>query len=248
MAEKICAVCQTENQAHFTYCKYCGAMLPVVEKIKEEPPKTPENKRSFGEISYFEYHRYIGSGAEGILADFERLETGNRFVFCLPALFLGFFFGFYGLSSWFFYRNLKKYGLILLGLGIFFSLVDALVNFSVNRMFITELFNILSPRADIALVLSSVAQLINYYLYSFISVSNPVGFFASIIAAAVCLKIYKKDSERKISNLKAFYNEQSSLPLDILLKKEGGTSLALSTVPFVFYFVLPILFLAVSAI
>ena len=82
MAEKICASCSRENPSHFIYCRHCGATLPVVDKIRHDMP-TAEEKHRFDELSYFEYRRFIGAGADSILYDFEKLE-GCRFVFSLP--------------------------------------------------------------------------------------------------------------------------------------------------------------------
>ena len=89
MSEKICVSCSTANSTHFNYCKYCGAVLPAIDKIQHPLPTPIEEKPNFEDISYLEYHRFIGSGAQGILHDFNRLQNGALVVFSLPLLFLG---------------------------------------------------------------------------------------------------------------------------------------------------------------
>ena len=93
MAEKICLSCSTENPSHFEYCKHCGAPLPTVDKIVKEE-YTPVEEPDFGELSYKEYKKFIGKNADSILHDFNTLNT-TRFVFCIPVLLLGLFFGFF---------------------------------------------------------------------------------------------------------------------------------------------------------
>ena len=204
MAEKICVSCSTANEAHFTYCKYCGAVLPVVDKIQPETPTPQEEKPSFGDISYYEYHRFIGSGAEGVLDDFDRLQNGALVVFSLPLLFLGLLFGFYGLSAWFFYRNLKKWGLIMLIIGAILSLGDALVNLPLNQMLIGELIEILSGNR-VSLV-EAVLGLVSYYSYSVVTLSKYAGFFASFFVSAIGLTIFKEHCDLKIRCIKACYD------------------------------------------
>lgn len=249
MAEKFCAVCGAENKEHFTYCKHCGAFLPVVEKFPEEVPAKPREKYCFGDISYDEYARFIGSGAEDLLYDFERLEKGNRFVFCLPALFLGLVFGFYGLAAWFFYRNLKKAGLIMLCLGAFFTLADSLVNYSVTRELFEGIFGLLQSESfNAAAVAQQIVNAFYNYSVSVSSVFSHVGFFASFFVSAVCLKYYKKISAKRILAAKEFCATEGAPPLDFMFKKTGGTDIALAVLPFIAYFVFPIIFMAVAAI
>lgn len=245
MAEKICVSCSTANEAHFTYCKYCGAVLPVVDKIQPETPAPQEEKPSFGDISYFEYHRFIGSGAENVLYDFNRLQNGALAVFSLPLLFLGLFFGFFGLSAWFFYRNLKKWGLILLVIGSLLSLSDAFVNLELNRMLVKELAEILSGNR--INLFEAVSGLVSYYSYSVVTLSKYAGFFAAFFVSAIGLTVFKEHCDQRIERIKASYDE-SCPPLDIVLKKAGGTRPLLAVLPFIAAFILPMIFVLVGAI
>ena len=131
MAEKICLSCATENPSHFEYCKHCGAPLPIVDKIIKEEPVEIEHP-PFGEVSYNEYCAFIGNNSCSILRDFRTLDA-SRFVLSLPVLLLGIFFGFYGMSAWFFYRKLKKAGFILLFTGLLLTFTDAFFNATLNK-------------------------------------------------------------------------------------------------------------------
>ena len=245
MTDKICVSCSTVNEAHFTYCKYCGAMLPVVDKIQKETPAPIEQKPCFEGISYYEYHRFIGSGAEGILYDFGRLQQGAKFVFSLPLLFLGLFFGFFGISAWFFYRNLKKFGLFFLIVGALLTLGDAFVNLRLNQMVVIELVKALN--GGITDFVNSLSSLVSYYSLSVVSISKYVGFLASFFISAVGLDIYKEKSSKRILQIKASLNENSQ-PLDLLLKYEGGTRLGLAIIPFAATIILPVIFVGVGAL
>ena len=239
MTDKICVSCSTVNEAHFTYCKYCGAVLPVVDKLQKETPAPTEEKPSFEGISYYEYRHFIGSGADDILYDFNRLQNGAKFVFSLPLLFLGLFFGFFGISAWFFYRNLKKFGLFFLILGAVLTLGDTLVNFELYQTIATELAKIFGSQS--ANLFSSLSGLVSYYLASVVSLSQYVGFLAAFFISAVGLDIYKDKSSEKILQIKASLNE-TSMPLDLLLKYEGGTRPGLAVIPFAAAVILPMLF------
>ncbi|MBO5852376.1 MAG: zinc ribbon domain-containing protein [Clostridia bacterium] len=244
MSEKICANCREENQSHFTFCRYCGATLPVVDKIRHDIPKS-EEKRLFDELSYFEYRRFIGAGADNILYDFEKLED-RRFVFSLPVLFLGILFGFYGMSAWFFYRKLKKSGLILLLVAAFFTLLEGVLNFSVNKTLVIEIFRILGSNFDSTQMAMSLSDALNYYSYSFIGFSNYISFVASFFVSAFALRIYKNVSYNRALAIKSSFSDESVLPLDIMLHRGGGTSPLLALVPIVLSLLAPILSVGVG--
>ncbi|MBQ1186860.1 MAG: hypothetical protein IIX54_04150 [Clostridia bacterium] len=248
MDQKFCAICGAENGEHFTYCKRCGAFLPVVEKFNEEPP-VAEEKYNFGDIAYYEYKQYLGAGAEGILYDFERLDKGQRFVFSLPALFLGLLFGFYGLSAWFFYRNLKKMGLMLLIIGAFFTLANTLVNYQACHSLVTEIFGVLgNSKFSVDLAAQQILNSFYYFSSSFVSVFKPVGFFASFFVSAFCLKFYKKDSAKKIMRVKEMCCMHGAPSQSFIFKKLGGTDAALAFLAFLAYLAFPIICLVVAFI
>ena len=231
MAEKVCVSCNTENPSHYEYCINCGAPLPTVDKIAKEE-YTPVEKPSFGELTYQEYQRFIGKNSESILDDFHRLES-SRTVFCLPVLFLGLFFGFFGMSIWFFYRKLKKAGTVLLLIGLGLTVAEGLVNASLNKTFIESFLSIASSNLDEAAMADTLSQLINYFAYSLISFAKYIEFIASFFVSAMALRIYKKNSYELALSIKQKCLADPRLPLDILFKLHGGTSGSLCSLPIV---------------
>lgn len=241
MAEKICVGCGVANPEHFTYCKYCGAILPVVDRIVYEEPSAEDKKYSFGDISYYEYRRYIGSGADNILYDFELIDRGRKKVFSLPLLFLGLIFGFFGMSAWFFYRNLKKPAFIMLLIALLFTAVDGLLNASLNQMLVGQISSILGGRGDLQTIAESVGGVLSYYSYSVVNFSSFFSFVASFFVSSFALRLYKKHSYSNILRIKETYVDGVSAPLDILLKKAGGTSLGLAFIPVLFAVFFPVI-------
>ncbi len=241
MAEKVCVSCGVQNPSHFTYCKYCGAILPVVDRFPTEEPSPAEEKHSFGEVSYYEYRRYLGSGADNMLYDFKLLDKGRKFIFSLPVLFLGLVFGFFGMSAWFFYRNLKKPAFILLLIALLFTAVDGLLNASLNQMLVSQLSSIFGSRADFETIIQSVAGIFSYYSYSLVNISSSISFFASFFVSATALGYYQKNSHKNILNIKLRHSQEMREPLDIMLKRAGGTSVGLAFIPVLFALVFPVI-------
>ena len=241
MADKNCISCGVKNPAHFTYCKYCGAILPVVDKFPREEKEPAHEKHRFGEVSYYEYRQYIGNGAESILYDFELLDTGRKIVFSLPVLFLGLVFGFFGMSAWFFYRNLKKPALILLLIALVFTAVDSFFNASLNQMLVSQLSGLFSAKADFETVIESISGIFSYYSFLLINFSSYISFIASFFVSAFALGYYKKHSYKNILTTKLSCAADSVAPLDVLLKKAGGTSVALGFIPVLFATVFPVI-------
>lgn len=241
MAEKVCVSCGVQNPEHFTYCKYCGAILPVVDKLPSVEAAHLEEKYIFGDISYYEYRRYLGSGADNILYDFELLSKGRKTVFSLPLLFLGLVFGFFGMSAWFFYRNLKKPALILLLIALVFTAVDGLLNASLNQMLVSQIGSIFGGRGSLDTMAESLAGVLSYYSYYTVNISSIFSFVASFFVSAFALRYYKKHSYSSILKIKETYEDGVSAPLDILLKKAGGTSIALAFIPVLFAVIFPVI-------
>ena len=229
MTEKVCLGCNTKNPSHFEYCKHCGAPLPAVDKLPKDEPEVTELP-SFGELTYREYQRFIGKNAESVLHDFHSLES-RRVVFCLPVLFLGLFFGFFGMSVWFFYRKLKKMGTVLLLVGLLFVIIEGVLNASLNKTFFESFMSIAQSNLDENTMADTFSQLFSYYSYSLVSFTGYIEFFAAFYLSAIALRIYKKDSYERALALKQKCLADTRFPLDILLKLHGGTSGSLCSLP-----------------
>ena len=82
---KICVRCSTVNLDNFTYCKYCGAALPTVEKRQSSVPfrehihdEAPEYEGSKPTVSEEEYAAYVGKNTRFILPKFRTLKETGR--------------------------------------------------------------------------------------------------------------------------------------------------------------------------
>ena len=238
MDTKTCAVCHRENGSHFTYCSYCGALLPVVDKITQPSQNSSvfiEDQNLDG-ISPFEYRKYIGNNADSIIDAFVDLESEKRKnYFCPSIFFLGFFFGFYGLSAWFLNRKMKKIGFILLGLGILFTFINAFLNAELYRAVFLGHFNY-----------TNVVSLF-YRVLNSIDISKYVSAFFTFFYGFFGLYYYKQKASFDILRIKE--SESSiSLPVELRIKFAGGTKLALGLLPFFLAVVLNILAIALIVI
>ena len=217
MTEKICISCGTESPSHFEYCKHCGAILPVFDKIPREEECQAEPP-SFGEISYDEYSRFVEKNSKSILDDFIVLEN-RRNVFCLPVLFLGLFFGFFGMSAWFFYRKLKAHGAVLFLIGTVVAAVHVALNAEVYKAAWSIGVGMLGGAVDLNLGTALLANLSRYTL----NITQYITFLASFFISADALRFYKKASYKKILSLKE-KSAEGDFSLDVALKKQGGVS------------------------
>ncbi len=218
MTEKICISCGTESPSHFEYCKHCGAILPVVDKIPHEEFFEAELP-SFEEISYDEYSHFVGINSKNILEDFKTIEE-KRYVFCLPVLFLGLFFGFFGMSAWFFYRKLKKQGCILFLIGTLLAAVHIIINVEVCKAIWFVFEALLQGSIDLNWSITLLTSFSRYTL----NITRYIEFAAAFFVSAFALRMYKKASYKKISVLKGKSANDPEFPLESALKNQGGTS------------------------
>ncbi len=250
MEKKICVKCAYENEEHFTYCKYCGALLPVVDKNPSGSP-CPTADLSFDSqdetvVSPREYHRYVGKNSESIVSAFEKMQTSSKKAsFCTPVFFLGVFFGFYGMSAWFLSRKMKKTGFFLLLLGILLTFADAFLNIGLNREFYNQ-FNLSFSQGFVSPL--DIAYIISVFLSQMISASGYVSFIFSFIAGFFALYSYKNKATRDILRIKQNYSENSAVPFEFLLKKSGGRKDSLVLIPLITAFLSNILAFAVTVI
>ena len=70
MGKKICIKCSTENEEHFSYCRYCGAALPIVDRQHHfygdsgYSVQTDPKEIDFGAVSRSELEAYVGKNSE----------------------------------------------------------------------------------------------------------------------------------------------------------------------------------------
>lgn len=250
MEKKICVKCAYENEEHFTYCKYCGALLPVVDRHSSVSPcPTADPNPDTGDdaaVSRREYHRYVGKNSDSIVSAFEKMQTScKKTSFCTPVFFLGIFFGFYGISAWFLSRKMKKTGFALLLLGILLTFADAFLNIGLNR----ELFNQINLAFSGSFsALSNLSYNTLMYSSQIISVSGYVSFICSFIAGFFALYFYKNKATQDILRIKQGYTEESPIPLELLLKRAGGRQDGMVLIPIIAALLSTILAFAVTVI
>ncbi|MEE0927615.1 MAG: hypothetical protein UIG59_00365 [Acutalibacteraceae bacterium] len=239
MKKKICVTCSTENENHFTYCKYCGAPLPVIDRAPviiegaECSCEADANPILEDGISREEYRAYIGKSADRILPVFEKMEeTKSRFYFCIPVLVLGLIFGFYGIAAWFFSRRIIKYGWLATLCGVLLTGLNFFFNLPLNTVVIETLAS-LGPDAY---------KILAYY--DPVSVSGLIGAVAAFFASVFGLSIYKDKAKKDILKTKACINNQDELLYTLTFC--GGRRISYAAIPFFFWLNTSLISLAVS--
>ena len=239
MDKKTCVICSTENEKHFTYCRYCGALLPVVDKVaaEEEPlavcEPVLENFIFAKGISRAEYGAYIGKNAKRILSFFEKSEkSGSRFYLNFPLLVLGMIFGFYGIAAWFFSRRVMKYGWLATLCGMLVTVLDFRFNLQVNRVVIETLAS-LGPDS--------------YKVFSYydpVSISGITGIIGTFFASVFSLSLYKDKADADILKIKeGCENKERLLPT---LAVRGGLRISYIFIPILCWVNTALLCLAAS--
>jgi hypothetical protein len=237
MNSKICVNCAKENEEHFTYCKYCGTMLPVVDKQPEQNLNSTQAENyhcnTDEKISPLLYRIYIGPGSEGIGAGFEKLQKkGSTISFYIPVFFLGIIFGIYGIAAWFLSRGMKKLGFLLLFTGVAFTFADGFINLDLNRELCKHM--LLAFSGD-----GAAAENLSYNLTLYSQRALSIGYYADIIFSFLsgffALFFYKKQADRDIMQICSTHVEDYGAPLDIKIKLAGGRKNAMVLFPIIFY-------------
>ena len=243
MNSKKCIRCSTENEENFTYCRYCGAPLPVVDRMfpQDMPPFAEDNKASshakpdlpetiFG-TSKRQLGIFIGKNDIKFLKKLRSMELRNQNSSWSACVFvLGLLFGFFGISAWFFYRKMYKWGVLTCILGalslicpVFFTsayelqlLTDSLILYlsaaltqSVNFIFAIFYQPAYFPAIDISYLISCVA--------------------APVIFAVFAMSIYKNKAVKAINRVNSSCYEPELL--DIRIASEGGVSALSAVIP-----------------
>lgn len=134
---KICLRCSTVNLDNFSFCKYCGAPLPTIErKTTVFPPEVSADGYA-NNISDAEYTAFVGKNADKIVRRFNFFSaTERKTSWCFPVLILGVFFGFFGMATYFFLRKMPKIGLILTLCGVVLVGSELVLNLDADREFL----------------------------------------------------------------------------------------------------------------
>lgn len=228
MNKKKCVRCSTVNEEHFTYCRYCGATLPVVDRQPHFTEAMSSEAKNDGvpKISRKEYECYIGPNGEKIASLFEMSNaTGSKTSWCTPVFILGLFFGFYGISAWFFSRKIIKRGFFLLVCGIVLTIFDAVINKQTHSDLYREFLNFTE---GFGASVSSLSNAIVNYIYLRFSLSSVAGTVFAFISSFSALNYYKLSAERKILHIKADYSEQPEFSINTLLLRKGGRKIVLA--------------------
>lgn len=225
MNEKKCVKCATLSEEHFTYCRYCGAMLPVVDKdpLFTENFSDTAKAETHAEITPKDYECYIGPNADKITEVFDNMSvTGAKGSWCVPVFILGLLFGFYGISAWFFSRKLNKYAFFSLLAGVVLSFADAVI----NRQLSTELYGLFTNWIGKGIPdiysFSSFLSGMSEYFYLKISLFSFFGTVFTFVSSFFALNCYKKKADGDILQIKTTYVEESDIPLAVKLRHAGG--------------------------
>lgn len=245
MENKICFQCKTENDPSFSYCKRCGAPLPVVEeKTDLSAEVVAESNRSshFEEdtidgVSAEHIRSFIGKNNPRIMDSFYNMSIYNKKTsFCAPVLILGILFGFFGMSIWFFYRKMNKIGLILLSIPFIFAFIDVALNFEVISNFLkgyTEIFSLYMLDAEtlsnqMTLLYTDFAKNFNSFLPDLRNILE--GLAAPIFMSVFALYFYKNHAVKNVKEICFKNADDSNLSLKLFLS--GGTSAVRTIIPF----------------
>lgn len=245
MNKKICFQCKTENDEGFRYCKRCGAVLPIVDErtdldaevVSENAQNTRFEEASIDGVSEEHLKAYIGKNHPRILDSFYNMCLYNKKTsFCVPVLILGLFFGFFGMSCWFFYRKMNKIGFLLLSIPLIFSLVDIALNFEVLVAFLRNYSTLFSSYvADAEAFSAELNSIVNELRLGFKSFIPDIRSLVECVVAPIVMSVFSLYlyKNKAVSSIKAIClaNENDS-NLQLRLFLSGGTSAVRVLIPF----------------
>lgn len=247
MDKKICLKCSTENEGNYVFCKYCGAMLPVADKLYSYPLEEEQEFKEVEEpdidgISLNEMNTYIGSRPHRFIPKFLRMQTtGQTTSFCLPVLLFGMFFGFFGTAVWFFWRKMSKLGWLFVGIGLFLAAADIIINYDALTAYFDGLFSIFENIMQNPQKYSDrtlISNAFNTLLLSFEENLNPIislisqyigRYMVPAVTSVFAMWIYKN---KAVSDIKRIKNTCDDVALRRqLIAKKGGCSGLLIMIP-----------------
>ena len=247
MDKKICLKCSTENEGNYVFCKYCGAMLPVVDRQNNYPPEDETIRKEVAEpeiegVSLGDMNRYVGKRPHKFIPKFLRMQaSGQNTSFCAPVFILGLFFGFFGTSVWFFWRKMSKLGWLFVGLGLFLAGLDIAVNYGVYNAYIDGFFGLFgdilrNPQkyADPSTVNDAANSLILAFEEGFNPVVSLISRYVGnlsvpSVASLFAIYLYKK---KAVSDIKKIKGSTEDIALEQqLIASKGGCSGLLILIP-----------------
>ena len=232
---KKCLRCAAESGDEFSYCPFCGALLPEIEAKPAsdgyEYEKSGDIADSMGEISAFEMKTFVGKNSDDIVKRFIFIQkTGRKAAFCPAPFLLGLFFGLAGVAAWFLYRKMKKPAIWLYLSAFLMKTVGAvlrlrLLSFGLSGL--TSAIGMAVRAGEYELLLSYIATALNGAAQaggSFGTLSFAISAILIIIFTFFAFAVYKRHSERRILALKTAAASKNDYIKT--LKREGGTSVA----------------------
>lgn len=127
---KICITCGAKNKPAYKYCRDCGAPLPESGSFTASNSgsnyrtenryngETFNSGNAFGEITSEELFCYTGNDIKMYNKLCDVAQSPKKRIWCWPLFLLGFFFGFLGMSCWYFYHKMYKPAVALLAVGL----------------------------------------------------------------------------------------------------------------------------------
>lgn len=188
-------------------------------------------------IEKSDFTTFIGKNGDKIYSKFAKMEySGSKVSWCWPAAVLQFFLGFLGSAIWFFYRKMYKIAVILMALGIVFTVATTILTYdtqvSVGEQILSSFSEIIDEleSGDIELQSNVVedienapdetADLIKSGIAELLGIIESFGGVA--IIGMFAMHFYKKHCIKKITAYKS--KEVDSRYYSYCLGLVGGTS------------------------
>ena len=247
MDKKICLKCSTENEGNYTFCKHCGAMLPVVDRRYNYPhtEEEPEGNSQTGQpdingVSINDMSLYVGKRAYKFVPKFIRMQvSGESASFCAPVFLFGLFFGFFGTSIWFFWRKMPKIGSILLLIGLLLSAADTFLNYSAYSAYMDGLLGLFydilhNPLkySDMSAVNGATEAVILEFTEAYNPIFSLINRYVGNLAVPSVMSIFALSlyKDKAVSDIKAIRQSEVS-PAENLISQKGGCSGLLVLIP-----------------
>lgn len=216
---KICPNCSTKNDDGYNFCKECGATLsqPDFEKAPPTYPyvnpynyERPEAKDYDG-VTDAEMQVFVGKNALKIIPKFSKMQiSGSKTSWCWPAAILGFLFGFFGLSFWFFYRKMNKVALICVAIGLAIGIAQTAITFNTSVMMYNQMFMLIRNyiqdmdfnafNEGVDFIVNQFSALPSISLANFLA--DIENYTAAVLGGIFALGLYKNHAVNKIKQYK----------------------------------------------